>query len=92
VPNFIVQERDQRFLLFEVLNVQSLFSHPKFSELSEDVASMVLDEAQKLATEVIYPTLSIGDKEGCRLETGRSTSPRLSMRATRLTARPPGTA
>jgi alkylation response protein AidB-like acyl-CoA dehydrogenase len=71
VPNFIVQERDQRFLLFEVLNVQSLFSHPKFSEFSEDVASMVLDEAQKVATEVIYPTLSTGDKEGCRLENGQ---------------------
>ncbi len=71
MPNFIVQERDQRFLLFEVLNVQSLFSHPKFSELSEDVASMVLDEAQKLATEVVYPTLSTGDKEGCRLENGQ---------------------
>ena len=71
MPNFIVQERDQRFLLFEVLNVPSLFSHPKFSELSEEVASMVLDEAQKLATEVVYPTLGVGDKEGCRLENGQ---------------------
>lgn len=71
MANSIVQERDQRFLLFDVLKVSQLFSDPKFSELSEDVASMVLEEAMKMATEVVYPTLAVGDKEGCRLENGQ---------------------
>ncbi|PHQ25636.1 acyl-CoA dehydrogenase [Marinobacter guineae] len=56
---------DLRFLLFDVLGVDRLHELEKYADATPDLISAVIDEAGKLATEVIQPTNQAGDREGC---------------------------
>lgn len=69
--NLILDERDQKFILYELLDVMKLCNTAKYADFTEDIFNMILTEARKLATEEIFPTLTKGDKEGCRLENGQ---------------------
>ncbi|HEJ83001.1 MAG TPA: acyl-CoA dehydrogenase, partial [Desulfobacteraceae bacterium] len=71
MANLILDERDQRFLLYEMLDVEALFDAPKFAEFSKEMLDMILEEARKFAVNEIFPTLKAGDREGCRLENGQ---------------------
>ena len=71
MANLIVDERDQRFLLHEVLEVEGLCENKVYSEFSWDMFDMVLTEAKKIAVQEIFPTLVQSDREGCRLEDGQ---------------------
>ncbi len=70
MSSLLVDERDQRFVLFEMLNAETLCNAPKFADFSKDMFEMVLTEAKKLAEEVIFPTLVESDQVGCKLEDG----------------------
>ena len=54
---------DMQTLLYDVLG----FNHP---EIDRDTASAILEEAAKLASDVLAPLNSVGDKHGARLENG----------------------
>ena len=69
--NLILDERDQAFVLYEMLEMQELCDTKKYAEFSRDMFDMILSEAQKFAVEEIFPTLEESDKEGCRLENGQ---------------------
>lgn len=56
---------DLRFLLFDVLGVDRLHELEKYADATPDLISAVIDEAGKLAAEVIQPTNQAGDREGC---------------------------
>src|SRR6056297_2092374 len=56
---------DLRFLLFDVLGADRLHELEKYADATPDLISAVIDEAGKLAAEVIQPTNQIGDREGC---------------------------
>jgi alkylation response protein AidB-like acyl-CoA dehydrogenase len=71
MANLIVDERDQRFVLNEMLEVGKLCESAKYSDFSEDMFDMVMTQAQKLAVEEIFPTLKESDEQGCRLENGQ---------------------
>jgi len=71
MPNLIVDERDQQFVLFELLEADRLCQKPIYAEFSREMFEMILTEAQKLAVNVIFPTLVQSDREGCRLENGQ---------------------
>jgi len=71
MASLIVDDRDQRFVLYEMLGVDSLFQTERYGAFSRDLFDMVLKEAEKYATEVLFPTLAEGDRVGCRLENGR---------------------
>jgi hypothetical protein len=71
MANLIVDERDQRFLLNDVLGVGGLCESQIYGEFSGDMFDMILAEAQKLAVQEIFPTLVQSDREGCRLEKGQ---------------------
>lgn len=75
MASLILDERDQRFVLQEVLNTEDLCRMTAWSDFSPDMFDMVLKEAQRLATEVIFPALVTGDREGCRLEGGQVFTP-----------------
>ena len=62
--------RDMRFVLHELIGLDRLGRLPAFAELSPDLADSVLEEAAKLATEVLLPINASGDLEGCRYENG----------------------
>ncbi len=84
MANLIVDRRDQDFMLNEVLGVEKLCEHPLYADFSKDIFDMILNEAQKFATEEIFPTLADADKEGCTLENGEINVPRVFHKAYRL--------
>jgi alkylation response protein AidB-like acyl-CoA dehydrogenase len=84
MASLILDERDQQFLLFEMLGVDRLCDAPKYAEFSKDMFEMIINEAQKFATEEIFPTLTESDKEGCRLENGSVKVPKCFHRVYKL--------
>ena len=68
---------DLRFLLFDVLGADRLHELEKYADATPDLISAVIDEAGKLAAEVIQPTNQAGDREGCTYdpETSSVTTP-----------------
>ncbi len=61
--------KDMQFLLHDVLEVTSS-DVPGYSDLDAGFTSAVLDEAAKLAQDVLAPLNAVGDQEGCKLENG----------------------
>ena len=84
MANMIVDERDQKFVLYEMLDIDNLFSTERYGGFSRDVFDMVLSEAGKLAAEVLFPALAEGDRAGCRLENGRVYVPKCFHRCYQL--------
>ena len=62
--------QDQMFILYDVLGIDKHANVPGFEELTPELTSAVLDEAGKLASEVLAPLNVVGDTEGCTLENG----------------------
>ncbi|MCX7982248.1 MAG: acyl-CoA dehydrogenase [Syntrophales bacterium] len=69
--NLLVNTRDQQFVLFEQLKIEDLFKTERFKDFTKEDLLMILNEAEKMAVEVIAPTLKEGDKQGCRFENGK---------------------
>jgi alkylation response protein AidB-like acyl-CoA dehydrogenase len=84
MANLIVDPRDQKFVLYEMLNVEELFEAQRYADFSRDMVDMVLTEAGKMAVEVLFPVLAEGDREGCTLEGGAVRVPRAFHRAYKL--------
>ena len=61
--------KDMDFLLHHLLKV-SASDIPGYSDLDASFTGAVLEEASKLATEVLEPLNAVGDREGCTLENG----------------------
>jgi alkylation response protein AidB-like acyl-CoA dehydrogenase len=61
--------RDMLFLLHDVLGVTGS-GVPGYDDLDPAFTSAVLDEAGRLAADVLAPLNAVGDREGCRLENG----------------------
>jgi alkylation response protein AidB-like acyl-CoA dehydrogenase len=75
MAKLLIDDRDQQFVLFEQLEIGKLSDSRLYADFDEEVYTMVLDEAQKLATKAMMPTNSIGDSEGCIFKDGRVTVP-----------------
>ncbi|NPU85263.1 MAG: acyl-CoA dehydrogenase [Syntrophaceae bacterium] len=71
MASLILDRRDQIFVLQELLKTEDLCGMSKWSDFSQDTFEMVLKEAERMAVDVIFPTLASGDREGCRLEEGQ---------------------
>lgn len=84
MANLILDERDQKFVLYEMLQAEKLCEHPRYADFSRETFDMILDEAQKFAVEEIFPTLKDGDREGCRLEKGQVYVPKSFHRVYKL--------
>lgn len=59
---------DIKFLLYNVLGADKLHELPRYSEATPDIMSAVIEEAGKLAAEVLQPLNSIGDQQGCQYD------------------------
>jgi alkylation response protein AidB-like acyl-CoA dehydrogenase len=70
MASLIVDPRDQKFVLYEMLHVEELFKAERYADFSEDMVDMVLREAERMAVEVLFPVLAEGDREGCKLKNG----------------------
>ncbi|NPU85228.1 MAG: acyl-CoA dehydrogenase [Syntrophaceae bacterium] len=84
MAGLIVDARDQKFVLYELLQVENLFRTKKFADFSRETFDMVLAEGEKFGTEVLFPTLAEGDRVGCRLENGEVRVPACFHRPFRL--------
>ncbi len=69
MPAYTPPTRDMTFLLHEVLEADKA-DIPGYDEMSPDFTAAVLEEAGKLARDVLAPLNPVGDREGCRLENG----------------------
>ena len=84
MSSLILDERDQQFVLYEMLGVEKVCEQPKYADFSKETFNMILTEAQKIAEEEILPTLAEGDKEGCKLIDGKVHVPKCFHRAYKL--------
>lgn len=67
VTTYIVALRDMRFVMMELAGLGELLSLPGLEEATPELAEAVLDEAAKLATDVLAPLNKPGDEQGARL-------------------------
>jgi alkylation response protein AidB-like acyl-CoA dehydrogenase len=70
MANVIIDAKDQRFVLYEMLGIENLCENPRYADFSRDVFDMILNEAEKFATEEMLPVYVESDREGCKLENG----------------------
>jgi alkylation response protein AidB-like acyl-CoA dehydrogenase len=75
MPIYNAPTRDLQFVLHEVLDLASN-DIPGFSDLAPEFTAAILDEAGKIARDVLAPLNTSGDVEGCRLENGVVHTPR----------------
>jgi alkylation response protein AidB-like acyl-CoA dehydrogenase len=84
MAKLLIDDRDQKFVLFEQLEIGKLSESELYSEFDTELYAMVLDEAQKLAFNAMMPANSIGDTEGCVLKDGKVTIPKVFHELWRL--------
>ncbi|WP_435257690.1 acyl-CoA dehydrogenase C-terminal domain-containing protein [Thioclava sp. FR2] len=75
MPTYTAPAKDMQFLLHDVLKV-SASDVPGYADLDEGFTSAVLEEAGKVASDVLAPLNAVGDKEGCHLENGVVRTPK----------------
>ena len=68
--NLLVNMRDQQFVLFEQLNLEKIFASEKYGDYTKEDIKMIIDEAEKMAVNEIFPTLKEGEV-GCELKDGQ---------------------
>ena len=61
--------RDMEFVLHDVLKIETS-STPGYADLDRDFTGAILEEAGKIARDVLAPLNPVGDTQGCRLENG----------------------
>jgi alkylation response protein AidB-like acyl-CoA dehydrogenase len=68
--------QDIRFVLRELADLEGIARIPGFEEATPDLVDAVLEEAGKMAGEVLAPLNHSGDVEGCSLENGVVRTPK----------------
>ena len=69
MPSYVAPLRDMQFILHDLLKVSGQ-DIPGYADLDRDFTGAVLEEAGKVASEVLQPLNIVGDREGCVLENG----------------------
>ena len=69
MPVFSAPTKDTQFILHDVLKVSEATT-PGYGDLDREFTGAILEEAGKIASEVLHPLNVVGDQEGCRLENG----------------------
>ncbi len=75
--NKLVDSRDVKFLLFELLKIDGLNQYEKFSDFDRSVFEETLDLAERIAVNHFYPSNRTGDETGIQFnpDTGEVTVP-----------------
>jgi len=76
MPTYTAPARDTRFIVNEVLKLESYGNLPGFEGASADMIDAVIEEAGKFTSEVVGPLNAPGDQQGCtRHPDGSVTTP-----------------
>ncbi len=62
--------RDMRFVLEELIGLDTVTALPGFGDLDRDTVAAILDEAARFGADVLAPLNQIGDEVGCTMEDG----------------------
>ena len=65
MPSYNAPLRDIKFVMQEMLNVESLTEYEKFAEADMDTLDAILEQSAKFSSEVLAPLNVVGDQEGC---------------------------
>jgi len=84
MAQYIADRRDIDFVLHEQFQVEDLSKTELFGEFNKKTVDMIVSEARNLAIKEILPTREIGDREGCKFDTGKVTVPESFHRAYEL--------
>ncbi len=69
MPSYTAPHKDMQFILHDWLRVSEQ-DIPGYEDMDRDFTGAVLEEAGKVASEVLMPLNAVGDTEGCVLENG----------------------
>lgn len=76
MPNYKVPQRDMRFLMNEVFDFPAHYQQLSTGgEATPDMVDAIISEMGKLCENTLAPLYQSGDKEGCKLEDGKVTTP-----------------
>ena len=75
MPIYTPPQKDMEFILHDVLKVHESAT-PGYDELEPDFTGAILEEAAKIARDVMAPLNAVGDTEGCVLENGVVRTPK----------------
>jgi alkylation response protein AidB-like acyl-CoA dehydrogenase len=67
---------DFKFVLNDLLGLDKYANLPGFEEVTPDLVDAILEEAGKVAAEVLHPINQSGDQEGCHWDNGVVTTPK----------------
>ncbi|HPW33768.1 MAG TPA: acyl-CoA dehydrogenase family protein, partial [Arenimonas sp.] len=66
MPSYRAPLRDMRFVMFELLDAQTVLNQmPAYADLDADTINAVLEEGAKFAENIAFPLNQSGDLEGC---------------------------
>ncbi|MGH8049772.1 MAG: acyl-CoA dehydrogenase C-terminal domain-containing protein [Arenimonas sp.] len=66
MPSYRAPLRDMRFVMFELLDAQTILNQmPAYVDLDADTINAVLEEGAKFAENIAFPLNQSGDLEGC---------------------------
>jgi alkylation response protein AidB-like acyl-CoA dehydrogenase len=65
-----LSEKNLRFLLYDMLELEALCQYPYFEEHNRETFDMVLDTAVRMGKEILFPIFTEMDREPPRLEDG----------------------
>jgi alkylation response protein AidB-like acyl-CoA dehydrogenase len=66
--NPLVDSRDVRFVLFELIDGEQLTKYPKYEEFDKETFEDVISLAESIAVEQVYPINGPGDEEGAKYD------------------------
>lgn len=71
--NPLLDSRDQRFVLFEVLEADKFNQYEAFADFDRDTYEATLDLAEQIAVEQVYPANADADKTGAKYDPATKT-------------------
>lgn len=74
MATYTAPTKDMLYVLHDVLGIERS-GISGYDDLDRDTTGAILDEAAKLAGQVLAPLNSVGDQQGCTLENGVITTP-----------------
>jgi alkylation response protein AidB-like acyl-CoA dehydrogenase len=75
VAEYVAPIKDMRFVLKHVVGLDQVNTLAGWEEVTDDVVDAILEEAGKLATEVLSPLNVTGDRTGAKWKDGDVTTP-----------------
>ena len=76
MADFVADIRDLKFVLFEQLDMEKLLATERYGAFTRQDVEMIIDQAYKMARDVLGPANVKADQEGCTFKDGKVTVPK----------------